>query len=513
MFSIVTPVYNTDPDLLAEMVDSVVHQTERSWELLLVDDRSPSEATRAALGRLAPTDPRIRSIRREVNGRISEATNTGVAAASGEFVLLLDHDDTLVPHALARIAAELTAHPETDYLYTDEDKIAEDGSALGEFRKPDWSPSRLLGQMYTSHASVVRRSVFERVGLLRSGFDGSQDHDLVLRVVEVAREVRHVPEVLYRWRAVAGSTAIDVRAKDYAWDAGVRAVQDALDRRGLHATAGHGGLPGTYRLDWSQQDIGPVSVVVTIDGVQTTGGPLTDGTTSGVVDAVRSIIDAAAGVELEFVVVHGQETPRAELDALEALGRPVVRVLADPRGAASAARNLGSAHASFPTLVFLDDTVRARSDAFLHDLVGPLSRSGVGATGAHSIDAEDRIRDAGFRYALTPYRRPYTGRALDDAGEGNALYVDREVSAVASNALAISAATFRAVGGFNEDLSGDAADLDLGRKLTSTGLQSVWLAYARVQDLRSTLPADPSDAELGILLARWGDTADDPFIG
>lgn len=508
LFSIISPIYNTDPRLLEEMVTSVMDQTERSWELLLIDDHSPSEATRATLGRLQPLDPRIAVTRRPANGGISEATNDGLAAARGTFIVLLDHDDTLAPQALERIKEELVAHPETDYLYTDEDKIDAEGAYYGAFRKPAWSPSRLLSQMYTSHASVFRRELLGRTGAFRSGFDGSQDHDLVLRAVELARGIRHVPEVLYHWRAVAGSTAIDVRAKDYAWDAGVRAVDEALARRGLAATAAPGGLPGTYQLRWRPESASGVTIVLSIDDGREPSSSRSS------IDALSSVLAGAEQIDVEIVVVHGSETAAEILHELDALRpTPAVRVLDDSSRGATARRNLGSAAASRPTLLFLDEHIRAVSDDLLQNLVGPLTRPSVGATAPRSIGPDGLLRDAGFRYALTDYRRPYLGREADDPGEGNALFVDREVSALASSCLAISTETFRRVGGFNGHLSGDAADLDLGRKLAVMGLQSVWLASAEVTDTRPAPPADLSDTEIALLTARWGGTADDPYIG
>src|SRR5207302_1808929 len=185
---------------------------------------------RVALAEFETLDPRIILMRRASNGGICAASQDALAQASGEFIALLDHDDLLAPRALSHVADVLAADTEIDYLYTDEDKVDGAGHHYDTFQKPEWSPERLRGQMYTAHLSVIRRALAVDVGGFRLGFDGSQDHDLVLRVTERARRVVHVPEVLYHWRVVPGSTAGDPRAKTYAWDAGRRAVQDQLDR-------------------------------------------------------------------------------------------------------------------------------------------------------------------------------------------------------------------------------------------------------------------------------------------
>ena len=224
LFSIVTPVYDPPLDVLKECIESVLAQDFDAWELILVDDFSPTAAVPIVIGQYAQQDARIRLVERDTNGHIVVASNDGVELAQGEFIALLDHDDLLAPTALSRVAAAIAEHDDVDYVYTDEDKVGADGRFYATFHKPDWSPERLRGQMYTSHLSVLRTELVREVGGFREGFEGSQDHDLVLRVTEQARRVVHVPEVLYHWRAVEGSTAVDIEAKPYANDAGRRAV-------------------------------------------------------------------------------------------------------------------------------------------------------------------------------------------------------------------------------------------------------------------------------------------------
>ena len=199
-FSVVTPVYNTPIDVLDATIESVVQQTFEDWELILVDDASTDLCVRETLRAAAAADRRIRVILRETNGHIVAASNDGIDAARAPYIGLLDHDDLLVPHALDRMREAIDFAPNADYFYSDEDKVDEDGRYYDEFRKPVWSPERLRGQMYTCHFSVLRTSLVREVGGFHEGFDGSQDHDLVLRVTERARRVVHVPEVLYHWR-------------------------------------------------------------------------------------------------------------------------------------------------------------------------------------------------------------------------------------------------------------------------------------------------------------------------
>jgi O-antigen biosynthesis protein len=207
-FSIVTPVYDPPADVLRETIASVTAQTFDDWELCLVDDCSPSPHVADVLAEAAQSDARVRIARRAANGGIVAASNDALAMAQGEFVVLLDHDDTLHPEALRLVDEALTASPEADYLYSDEDKIDGHGRLSGPFYKPDWSPERFRTQMYTCHVAVLRRSLVEEVGGFDPAFEGSQDWDLALRVTERARRVVHVPTAsASAWRPSSSATS------------------------------------------------------------------------------------------------------------------------------------------------------------------------------------------------------------------------------------------------------------------------------------------------------------------
>src|SRR5262245_60952584 len=227
-FSIVTPVYDPPPDILRDTLRSVHEQTFPDWELCLVDDCSTDPQIRAILDAAAAADPRVRVAHRAENGGIVAASNDALAMATGEFVALLDHDDEIAPEPLSLVAMAIAKVPDADYVYTDEDKIDEQGRRAHPFLKPDWSPDRFRTQMYTCHLSVLRRALVQEVGGFHQEFNGSQDWDLVLRVTERARQVVHVPAVLYHWRTLAASTAgSGTEAKPWAYAAGGRGGQRA----------------------------------------------------------------------------------------------------------------------------------------------------------------------------------------------------------------------------------------------------------------------------------------------
>ncbi len=240
LISILTPVFNTPVAWLEAAVASVLAQAYEKWELVLIDDASTDEATIAALARLTNRDRRIRLTRLEQNGGISAASNQGLAVASGEWIGLLDHDDLLEPDALFQYAKLLQTHPDADLIYSDEDKLTEHGFDA-PFFKPDWSPDFFLSYNYICHFTIMRRALVDEAGGFRPEFDGAQDYDLFLRMIEKAPRIHHIPRILYHWRRSATSTSDNIRRKPKALEAGQKAIGEHLQRRGE---------PGYVAIDW-----------------------------------------------------------------------------------------------------------------------------------------------------------------------------------------------------------------------------------------------------------------------
>ena len=232
LVSVILPVFNTPEPYLRDALDSIRAQLYPNWELCIADDCSTAAWVPKVLEEYVALDSRIRVEYRAENGHISAASNTALAMARGEWVALFDHDDVMAEHALALSVLALDRVPGAGILYSDEDHVDDDAVRSSPYFKPDYDPVLLLGQNYFSHLSVLRRDLIEQVGGYRVGLEGSQDWDLVLRVVELLspEQVVHVPHVLYHWRSHPGSTAYSTAAKPYAAVAARRAVQDHLDR-------------------------------------------------------------------------------------------------------------------------------------------------------------------------------------------------------------------------------------------------------------------------------------------
>lgn len=510
-FSILTPVFNPPIDALRDTVRSVLKQTHRDWELILVDDRSTDAEVGSVLAAFAARDNRIVVITRETNGGIAAASEDALVRAQGEFVALLDHDDQLAPNALATMARTLEQHPDADYVYSDEDKVDDRGYTYDRFAKPEWSPERLRSQMYTGHLSVIRTSLAHEVGGFREGYDGSQDHDLVLRVTERARRVVHVPEVLYHWRAVPGSAASDPNAKNYAWEAGRRAVQDHVDRVGIDAAISLGPLPGTYRAERRLPPERMVSIVIPTRG---SSGLLWGQQRCFVVDAVRGLLAHTQHENLEIVLVADTATPPDVLAQVHALaGDRLVVVPYREKFNFSRKCNVGFLAARGDVIVLLNDDVEVVSDRWLENLCAPLEDPAVGITGAKLFYGDGSIQHAGHLYDRDEYSHAFLGSDPDSTVAFSALHIDREASGVTAACAAMRRDAYTAVGGLCEDLPANFNDVDLCFKIAHVGLRIVWLAHVELYHFESrSREATVQAWEHRRVFDRWGSYMVDPYL-
>ena len=250
--SVLMPTFETPERLLRLAIESVRRQTYPHWELCIADDGSTAPHVRAVLDEYAAQDDRIQVAPPAKHGGIAAASNAALELATGDYIALLDHDDELAEHAFYRMAQAIVADPTADMLYSDEDKLLPDGSRKQPFFKPDWSPEFFLGCMYTCHLGLYRTALVRAMGGFRPEFDGAQDYDLVLRLSEQTDRIVHVPDVLYHWRLVPGSTSTSVAAKPHALSAGLRALEEHLERTGRPGRAVVGPSAG---LNWVRFDV------------------------------------------------------------------------------------------------------------------------------------------------------------------------------------------------------------------------------------------------------------------
>jgi GT2 family glycosyltransferase len=500
--SVLTPVHDPPPDVLAECLASVAAQTWRDHQHVLVDDASTAPHVATMLAAAAAADERVTVLHSDVNLGIAGASQLALEAADGEVVALLDHDDVLVPTALAHMA-EAFADPLVDYAYSDEDVLAPDGSLVEPFFKPDWSPERFRDQMYTCHLSALRTELARDVGGFRQGFDGSQDWDLVLRVTERARRIVHVPEVLYHWRVLPTSVLAGTEVKPYAYESARRALEQHAARVGIDADVVELGNRGYFHLVRRHAEHPLVSIVIPTRGSE---GRIWGLTRRMVVEAVRSIVERTTWPNWELVVVADDDTPPEVLEEVEELAGGRARVVAfDGPFNFSAKCNLGATAARGDLLVFLNDDVEVIDAGWLEVLVGFAREPDVGASGLVLLFEDGRVQHAGHVHLAGNPGHLMFGQLPDSPKNRSALSLDREVAGLTAACLCIRRAVFEEVGGFNEALASNYNDVDLSLKLRSRGYRLVVSPQARLHHFES-ITRDPtvSEVETATLRARWG---------
>jgi GT2 family glycosyltransferase len=507
LLSVLTPVHDPSPRVLAECIESFRAQGPGPWELCLFDDGSTQADVRALLDGVDAANVRMQ--RSPTNGGIVAASNAALAMARGRYVALLDHDDLLAAGILARVADALEHDPDIAYLYTDEDHLTVDGASFLPVFKPDWSPERFRSHMYTNHLSVLRRSIVNEVGGFRSGFEGSQDYDLVLRVTERGASVRHLPVIGYHWRMGAGSAAANPAAKPYAFEAGRRAVQAHCDRMGIDATVQMLPLVGYHRLRRRLHGAPSVSVVIPSAGAI---GRVWGLRRAFVVDAVRSLLDMATVKVSEVLVVLDAGADAAAVE-LASLGDDRVRVLGYDRPFDFAEKiNLGAAQARGEVLLLLNDDVEVISPDFLETMLPFLEDPDVAMVGCKLLLADGRLQHAGHVYNGLPYHA-FFGRAGDETGPHGLLLVDREVSGVTAACALVRADVFDEVGGFSPLFPRNYNDVDFSLKVRHAGYRIIYTPHASLYHFESQTRRPGVDpAEDAALFERWGSAIErDPY--
>jgi len=475
--SIILPVYNPDLKFLEAAIDSVRQQIYERWDLCIADDASTDSNVRPFLESVAANDARIKLTFRERNGHISACSNSALKLATGDWCALLDQDDAFPANALALVALEIGRHPDAGLIYSDEDKIDEDGVRSNPFFKPDWNPELFLSQNYINHLGCYRADLLREIGGFREGFEGSQDYDLALRCVERLRQeqVRHIPRILYHWRMISGSLAAVVDAKPYAREAARRAIADHAKRRGLPGTVA--ACPEnneSHRFIHALPQPAPlVSIIIpTRDRVQLL---------KRCVESVRAVTKYEP---FEIVVVDNGSVEAETLAFFRQSGDDKhIRVIAEP-GPFNYSRlnNRAAKQTRGEILVFLNNDTEIDDPAWLTEMVSHAARVEVGVVGARLWYPDGTLQHGGVILGLGGV----AGHAFPHIPRGHPGYFNRAMlqqncSAVTGACMAVRRNVFEELGGFDEENLGVSFnDIDFCLRATEAGYRIVWTPYANL---------------------------------
>lgn len=506
-FSVVMPVYDTPPEFLRQALDSVLAQLYRDWELCIADDASPSAEVRAILEAYAARDRRIRVAYRESNGGIAACSNSALELAGGDWIVLMDHDDLLSEHALYLVADALQSHPDAAIIYSDEDHVDAGGHRSNPYFKPDWDPDLFLGQNVINHLGAYRADLVQRIGGFRAGFDGSQDWDFALRVLDAApgAKVHHIPFILYHWRQT--DTAFSKASLARALHAAQRAVNEHFARAGETAEATPEGHSSYLRIRRPLPARRPlVSVVI----------PTRD-RSELLRLCLAGLLERTDYAPLEILVVdNGSAEPETHALFAEAAARGNVRVVED-HGDFNFSRlvNRGVAASSGEVCLLLNNDMDVIHPDWLDEMVAHALHPEIGAVGAKLYYANDTLQHGGVILGIGGV----AGHAHKHAPRGapgyfNRLNLTHSLSCVTAACLATRREVYDRLAGFNErDLAVAFNDVDFCIRLRQAGYRIVWTPHAELYHYESVSRGDPNTtpesaarnrAEVAYMRRKWG---------
>lgn len=479
LFSIVVPLYKTPVRYLEQLVESVIAQTYENWQLCLSDGSGFPSPLKDYLDKLEKREQRVKIVRHSVSLQISDNTNAAIQASDGDFIVFADHDDLLSENALYECACVLRDHPQTELIYSDEDKVSINGKRYFEPHfKSDYNPDLLCSMNYFCHLVVASRPLLERTGFLNGEFDGAQDYDFVLRCTEHTKNIHHIPKVLYHWRAHEDSTAENPESKRYAFEAGRRAIEAHYARRNLPAKVEMGEHPGLYRTYWQWKEQPLISILI----------PNKDHV-KDLDQCIKSIEEKSVYHNYEFIIIeNNSELPEtfAYYKRLEAEHQKAHVIYWEGSFNYSAINNFGAEHANGEYLLLLNNDTEMINPDCLWQLLGYCMREDVGAVGARLYYEDDTIQHAGVVIGFGGIAgHTFIGFDRQANGYFSRIICAQDYSAVTAACMMTKKSVYQQVGGLTEELAVAFNDIDYCMKVRQAGKLVVYNPYAQLYHYES----------------------------
>lgn len=475
--SIITPVYNPGPDILTRTIQSVLDQTYENWEFCIVDGNSENPNVKDIINRFSEGDPRFLVKYLQKNQGISGNSNIAISMATGDFILFLDHDDTLAPFALYEVVNALNQDGTLDLLYSDRDFISEDGTyRFDPLFKPDWSPEMLLSVNYLAHLCVIRKTVLDSVGFLDPEIDGAQDWDLFLRVTEKTDKIYHIPKILYHWRNTGASCATRGQdAKPYIVDAQKKAMKKHLERcnrKGIVSLL----LQGWSHIQWDLTSKNLVSIIIPTKNLSLLKACL---------ESLYSVTDYQ---NYELIIIDtGLDTANDPAFIKKILNFQNLKLVRYEKPFNySAVNNTGSQHAKGEFLLFLNDDIKVVSTNWLSEMVAWSLQEDIGVVGAKLLYPNNTIQHAGIVIGLTGFAgHPFQRCAEHTMGLFGSTDWYRNYSAVTGACMMVRRDVFEEVYGFNEDFILCGSDVEFCLRVRNKGYRILYNPFVILEHCES----------------------------
>ena len=476
LISIVVPVYNTPQVFLRQMIESVQNQSYSEWELC-IGNASPENKEMKKILEEYKNDARIKEVEIPENKGISQNTNRAMEIASGELIGLLDHDDLLAPNALYEIAKAVNEHPDAEVIYTDEDKVTTDlKEHFQPHLKPDFNLDLLRSNNYICHFFVASRDLIKRVGGFRPEFNGAQDYDLILRCTEQAKQIVHIPKILYHWRVHKASTADNPASKMYAFDAGKRAIEEHLIRCRTKGTVQHTKDLGFYRVKYEICGEPLVSIII----------PNKD-QSEALKKCLDSIREKTSYRNYEIIIVeNNSEEPETFAFYKKIAGEKIKVVTWEGEFNYSAINNFGVRHARGDYLLLLNNDVEIINGDWLTEMLSHCQRKEVGIVGAKLYYPDNTIQHAGIIIGIGGVAGSvFVGLPRAFSGYLHKASIQLDLSAVTAACMLVKRSVFEQVGGLEEKLKVAFNDVDFCLRVREKGYLVVYDPYAELYHYES----------------------------
>lgn len=463
-FSIIIPVYNTNIEFLKKAINSIKNQYYTNWQICICDDGSTKKEIHKIL-KDATIDNKIDVVFSKQNEGISVSSNKALQLAKGEYTLFLDHDDELAKNALLEVVKTINKNSDVDFIYSDEDKIDQSGKHIEPFFKPDWSPDLFFSYNYPIHVSVFRTQLLKKINGFRREFDGSQDYDLILRYLEHVNNIEHIPKVLYSWRKITGSTALNISEKSYAFNAGKRALTDALRRRKIDAICENGIQPETYHVKYRIKVNPLVSIIIPTRYKE------------NLQRCIHSILTKTTYKKYEIIVMDSSRTEEIKKFCQE-FDEINHKKVTSKKFNFSKVNNDGVLYSKGEYIIFLNDDTKVVTSSWIERLLENAQRVEVGAVGAKLLYQNNHVQHAGTVVGIQHHAGNYGGMYKNEAGYFSFANIVRNCSAVTAACMMIRKDVFDRIGGFDENLAKSWQDVDLCVRLIEFGKLVLFTPYS-----------------------------------
>ena len=480
LISFIIPVYNIERDFLEDCLNSILNQTYENFEICLADDNSTKKETIDTLEEYEKKDKRVRVVYRKENGHISKATNSALEIATGEYIALMDDDDLLTKDALYKVALAINENKRLEFIYSDEDKLDMKGNFCEPHFKTDFAETSFYGGNYICHFTVIKKSLLDKIGGLRQEFVGAQDFDLFLRATEITKEIYHIPEILYHWRKVPGSTADTIENKEYAIENGKKAVEEALKRKGKDAYVTTPIKSTHYVVHYNVHGSPLVSII------------LLDNTKSSIKNNIYELMNKNKYNNIEIIVNYDVCIKKYDKSKIKFIkSQNINDLIKESKG---------------QHILIISGKIRIHNSNIIREMLGFSSQEEIGVVGPKIYGFSKLIQSAGLILSNENiYIDAFANYFKDSYGFNGRLIVPYNYSALSDRCYMFSKAKYEEVGGFRNDMNFILSSIDFCLKMIKTKHQNVLLGNISICQKdnnrveRYELPA----AECGTLRKNW----------